>query len=190
MPSVKIRLKSGIREIELEGEYREVDALLEKWWKPSHGTDNEEADGDPLDEAPRKPKLTKKRGRSGKRAVGGEAAPTDPDRDPNKIANAVKQSKDFARIQERVILGESTVYDKVAFICWFVEKPLTSGDISRALLALNMKVGVSRVSTELKRNIGNFITSAQRVAGGPPADYKLTEKAKSDFEKWFKANAK
>jgi hypothetical protein len=68
---------------------------------------------------------------------------------------------------------------------WISDTPLTSGQIHRALEALDVRIALPQVSKGLKANISKFLTSAKRQAGGPPATYRLSAQAKADFEKWL-----
>lgn len=193
MATVKVKLKNGSREIELDGEMNDVESLLKRWWTPLDAAEEDDEssdDGSKLPEQPaRRGKTSKRRGRPAKTPASTPLNSPDPARDANTIANAVKEHKDYDRFQNKIIVGDSSTYNRIAFVCWFVDKPLTSGDIYRALIALNVKINLPTVSTALKKNIGNFITSTQRTVGGPPAEYKLTEKAKSDFMTWLKSDA-
>ncbi len=191
MSALKIRLKNGTREIELEGPKEDVAEFLEKWWTPEAQSNEDEDTTIVRDSSSHNSKRTKKR-KTSRESSGGIAAdkPSDPDRDPNKIANDVKQDAKFSVIEQRIILAPGDIYNKVAFICWFVGRPLTSGDIYRALVALSIKIDLPRVSNILKKNMSNFLTSSKRISGGKPAEYTLSAKAKSDFETWLSSSAK
>jgi hypothetical protein len=78
--------------------------------------------------------------------------------------------------------------NKAAFVLWFVDQPLTSGQIHRILQALDIRNQLPQISRALKNHW--FITSGQRERGGAPVAYRLTAKAKADFEQWLMTDAK
>jgi hypothetical protein len=95
--------------------------------------------------------------------------------------------KDNARYQEFAakILHQSNRYNKVAFVVWFVDQPLTSGEIQKVLSALDDKMSLPNVSMTLKNESAKFMLTSVRTSGGLPPKYKLTAKARADFENWL-----
>jgi len=182
---VKIHLRSGSREIEIEATRSDVDALLEAWWRsaPSNeGTASEHDSGEA--EAERKTKRTpKKRPQSQNPNGSGQSGPL-----PHQFANEIKQHADFDTYSKKIINAPRDPKNKVFFVLWFTDRPLTSGDVYRILEALDVKVGLPKVSTIFKDNSGSFITDGKRQAGGPPVTYRLTAAAKTAFENWLHNN--
>lgn len=179
---IKIKLRNGAHEIELEGSRADVDALLEKWWsKTSSGSQDNDAKDSSRNRNPTKSKYKSTKSRT-------STSTSDVGFDPNALANEIKQHKNFKEIEEKIVNAKGAHFNKVALILWISEKPLTSGQIHRTLQSLNVKLNLPRVSEALKSNMSKFLTSAQRRSGGPPAEYRLTAPAISEFEKWLLKN--
>jgi hypothetical protein len=181
---VKIKLRAGVREIEIEAVRSDVDSLLERWWQEHHSlTDTEATDGDTS--APTLLKQKKKRPRS---ALKDAVSDADGAFDPNAMANQIKEHQSFDLIAKKIVHARGDRYNKIALVLWIAEKPLTSGQIHRVLEALDVRISLPNVSDTLKANMSKFLTSVQRRAGGPPANYRLSAQAKADFEKWLAQN--
>lgn len=184
--NVKIRLRSGAREIEIEGTKEDVDELLTSWWAnedrgPGDATPTDANAASKIDTKPKLKKRARRLPQAPKPSVEGEIALFD----TNKIANDIKEDKRFALIQEKIIHGKADYYNKSAFVCWYLNEALTSGQIHKVLLALHIKIDLPRVSEALKKNIGNFITSGKRERGAKASTYRLTSWAHAEFEKWL-----
>ncbi|MHC4054681.1 hypothetical protein [Bradyrhizobium sp. 25ACV] len=179
--AVKIKLRIGVREIEVEGPRNDVDALLERWWQDSDL---------PFKPAPEGAKATlerhkQKRTRQASRPIDDNA---DGAFDANATANEIKEHAIFDRITSKIIHAKGDPFNKVALILWISDQPLTSGQIHRTLEALAIRIGLPDVSKTLKKYMSKFLTSAQRRAGGPPATYRLSAQAAADFENWLMKN--
>jgi len=183
MAAVRIKLKSGDSEIEVEGSKAEVDQLLDLWW-PRLGRDEDSSAN-----LPPKNQATKRRphatGKSAALQTSGKNG--DSKFDPVALANSIKERKDFKSIQAHV-LHKKDMYRKIALICLQADDHLTSGDIARVMKVLDLKGSVGNVSSNLKTNSSKFVTTGSRRAGGAIAGYKLTSHAKTEFEDWL-ANA-
>ncbi|MFT4122115.1 hypothetical protein [Bradyrhizobium sp.] len=177
--AVKIKLRVGVREIEVEGPRADVDALLERWWD-ENGSSTKVDSTDVEIEAPKKKQL-----RSIQRKT---ESNTENAFDANALANQIKERQDFDRLTKKVIHAKGDRYNKVALVLWAAGEPLTSGQIHRVLDALDIRISLPNVSNTLKANMSKFLTSVQRRAGGPPASYRLSGQAKVDFEKRLAQN--
>lgn len=188
MSNVKVRLKAGSREIEVEGSLDEVKGLLTEWWKPTGSgaepDEADEADGDEAEGKKRAPKARKKTPRSKAPAASGGTADAG-GMDVTAFANSVKSSKLFPKIEQKIILGSANNYQKLAFVQWFLKEPITTGEAQKALTALRMRIALPRLSEALSRNSTNFLS----VNVGGKQKYELTSLAVSEFEKWFNADA-
>jgi hypothetical protein len=179
MTTVRVKLKSGNNEIEVEGSKTEVDQLLDHWWFRLAG-DQEPLSPSPKDPSPRKPRQSarspdtkKTNGKSGDKKI-----------DAVQLANSVKERGDFKSLQKHV-LHKKDMYNKIALICLQADDHLTSGDITRVFRELDLKGSLGNVSTCLKTNSAKFVTTGSRKAGGEIARYKLTSHAKAEFEEWL-----
>lgn len=179
---IKVRIKRGAAEIEIEGAHAIVEAALEKWWPRLYGatTATDEADEGPPEPVTRIPKSQRRRA---KRAP--SSGPNERPRfDPTPWVNKMKEDSRFTAFEEKV-LHKSDRLNKILLVCWFVDQPLTSGEIQKILVTLGVKLSLAHVSTALSSNSSSFITTGQRQRGGEPIRYTLTGKAKKDFETWF-----
>jgi hypothetical protein len=104
--------------------------------------------------------------------------------DPHAFANRVKGDDQIATFQKKIISVKADWYNKTAFVLWFADEPLTSGQIHKALGALGVKGALARVSVALADNMNSFITSEQRKVGVTAA-YSLVPSAKTKFAKWL-----
>jgi hypothetical protein len=178
--TVKIRLKAGGREIEVEGQRTDVDDLLGKWWH---------SDGDAGDEVERETPVAKKSGAKRKpratenKETGDEGAADD---DPHEIAGRIKEDKRFEIFAEKVLHARN-LYNKVALISWFEDRPLSTGAIHKTLATLRVKLDQGNVSRTLQSN--KFMADKKRERGGR-AKYSLTAPARSAFEKWLLADGR
>lgn len=198
MGNVKLHLKNGKREITLEGEMSDVDALMDKWWvspSPSDDpADDEDVGGEDEPETGTNGASAAKAARPAKKRARRSATPSGDGMaaraayDTNKFANDVKQDPKFERIKEKIILGSPKTWDQIAFVCWYAKEPLTSGDIKRCLEALGIKMDTPKVSHALSANSEKFLFSEQRVKGAI-VRYTMTSAAIADFEKWFNGDA-
>jgi hypothetical protein len=109
----------------------------------------------------------------------------EPSFDANAVANSIKNHEQFTTIESKIIHASGDWYNKIAFVLWFVDQPLTSGQVHRALQALHIRSDLPTISKTLKKHISNFLTPNQRQLGGAPATYHLSARAKSEFEKWL-----
>jgi hypothetical protein len=192
MADVKLRLKAGSREIEVEGSLADVTTLLAQWWKPAGGTDSaDEDEGDRAGEgngATGKVRAARPRKKAPRARP--PAAPSGSATDANGIdttvfANDVKSSPLFPKIEQKIILGNASNFQKFAFVQWFLKRPITSGDAQKALTALRMRIALPRLSEAISRNSTSLLT----VNVGGKVKYELTSLAIADFEKWFNADA-
>jgi hypothetical protein len=108
--------------------------------------------------------------------------------DPSAVANSLKEDASFPVYQEKV-LHKNDVYKKIALICSRTDGPLTSGQITNVLKALDVKAFLAAISRTIKKNSGKFTASAARKKGGTVPKYKLTSLARTEFEGWLDAKS-
>lgn len=194
MANIKLRIRFGDAELEVEGAKSEVDALASDWWARVAGSVAAPSPS-PVSalQAPHAPRATGKTARStsAKRSSSSSTAAQSSDADgdgdadggidSNTIANKIKNSHDFDK-HAAAILHARDRFAKVAFVCYSAGVPLKSGFIHKTLNALGVKISLSGVSDTLATNRNKFINSVPRKLGSAPA-YALTGKAASDFKK-------
>jgi hypothetical protein len=174
MSHVRIRLKSGEREVEVDAPSDVAEKLAAKWWglitvednasharhdrsAGAHVVSRKQHDADPKDNVP----------------------------DAVEVANAIKEHSDYAMIQARVLHAGSR-WRKVALILWACNRFLTSGDIHRILRELGDKIDQPGVSNLLRDNQAELQASGSRGKGKTVA-YRLTSRAHKDFSDWLKS---
>ena len=173
---LKVRLKAGDNEIEVEGERSDVDQLLEKWWEDRLSTADKGRGGDP--------KPANRAKRASRKSKPQSAQNEDEDAfNANDLANQIKEDNKFDIFERKVIHVSGDWYNKAAFVLWFSAHPLTSGQIRSVLQTLDIRTGLPTISNTLKDN--RFIASGQRKLGGQPVAYRLSAGAKAAFEKWL-----
>jgi len=107
----------------------------------------------------------------------------DPELDPTTISNNIKKHGNAAMFQTKIIQKPKDFYNKCKFILYITGKPMASGQIHRALLALSIKASLPSISKALSNNKSELITS-----GASPEKYSLTAPLRDGFEKWLMAN--
>lgn len=182
MTTVKVKIRVGSSEIEVEGSKSDVDGFVENWWQrvggnPVPGQEAEDRTRTRNESKTRPPTKRKKSSASSAPATSNPKR----DFDANALANKIKDDPQF-HLHEKTILHKADRFNKVAFVCYHAEKPVTSGDIHKTLLSLGVKIGLPGVSTTLGDNRNSFINSKPRKAGVTP-EYELTSKALAEFKK-------
>lgn len=180
--TVKIRVASGDKEIEIEGPRSDVDALLDRWW---HDPMSPNPDGSDRRSGTDGRKSSSAKVRKTAKSQTKHKETAEPDSfDAHAFANRVKGDAQIAIFQKKIISPRADWFNKTAFVLWYADEPLTSGQIHKALTALGVKGALSRVSTALAQNMNSFITSEQRKVG-VSGQYSLAPNAKTEFEKWL-----
>jgi hypothetical protein len=179
---IKIRLKTGNREIEVEGSSSKVDSLLEKWWKSSENG-NDGRDDDERDSPPKEvPKGNARRGQS-RSAV----APKDASNDsfnPQELVNKMRNDERYPKFEEKVLHARDRA-NKIKLVAWYSTDSLTSGDIHKVLTGLGVRIHLPGVSSVIKSHQRDFTQSATRSRGAK-IHYELTGQAKKAFGEWLK----
>ncbi len=175
MSVIRLRLKRGDDEIEVEGPKAEVDELMRTWWSEGKAPATP-SKGQRKPRAPSRPR---------KAATASTAKGTGPAFDPLSIANSVKEDTEFSTLEKRV-LHKSDMYNKIALVLTRSAESLTSGQITAILTALDLNADVGNVSNCIKRNSGKFLPTTVRRAGGLIPQYKLTSQARAAFDKLVK----
>lgn len=175
---MKVKLKSGDREIEVDGSKVEVDQLLEHWW--NRLTRHESGKGPAPENMAARP--TAKRKSAQPRNTNDD---DESDFDPIPITHAIKEDGQHAVYQTH-ILHKKNIFNKIALVCIHADKALTSGEIAKTLRALDIKADQGNISNALKTNSDKFLsTAARKQGGGSPPKYKLTSQARVEFEAWL-----
>ncbi len=178
---MKLKLKSGEQEIEVEGSKAEIDGMLEHWWSPQHKDSAQGGLG---------AKKLKKAKKSAIKQKPFSSSDNDDESnfDPIVITNAIKEDPQNSAYQTHV-LHKKNMYNKIALVCLHADQPLSSGEIAKTLHALDIKADQGNVSNSIKANSGRFLSTSARKKGGAVPRYKLTSHARTDFESWIAKQA-
>jgi hypothetical protein len=169
MSQVRIKLRSGDREIEIDGPRADVNELLEKWWTSTPVGRTAPAGRTAARRNP-KPPTDKANGDDDTSAF-----------DPSAVANELKENENYPLIEKKVFHQKAGHWEKTALILWITGESLTSGEIFKVLTELHVKTTHSRVSEALTNNTGRLI----RDTKGSKARSRLSGHAKTEFEKWL-----
>jgi hypothetical protein len=153
---------------------------LEKWWRPSVGAADEPTDI--LNSQGAKPR-TAHRSRAAKKPNDG---PGKEAFDLQSLVNTIRDDPNYERYESKVLHADDALA-KVKLICWKAEQRLTSGEISRILGGLGVKMKQPAVSGTIARSLGEFLQDGERKKGAV-IRYGLTGKAKKTFEVWLNTN--
>jgi hypothetical protein len=185
--TVRVRLKSGNSEIEVDGDRAEVDALLERWWTPLISGGGQ-PDGDvPPEHGEDNVQLQRPRRRKTTTAT---KPPTPSESDginTQNIVNDLKESEQFERLEGKVF-HKPDRYNKVAAILWFASSALSTSEIVAVLQGIGVKIDAPGVSNTIAANTSKFVNDQPRK-GGRKTRYSLTSKARKEFEDWLKNDA-
>jgi hypothetical protein len=169
---VKIRLQRGDRSIDVEATtYEEASKIIDRYWNIEPvSTGSQRAE-------PRKVAKTK----TSRSNTGEKSESADSKINAADWANKIKED-DQLKVFEEKILHKDDVYNKTAFVSWFLEDIfITSGDIHRILEALNVKIEMGTISNCLKRTSRNFII--QNGQSKKAKRYKLTGPSRKEVQK-------
>lgn len=175
--NIKLRLRSGNFEIEVEGAHGDVVSILEKYWAP--GAPLPTQVGDTAGATP-KPKQRVKRVVP---IAHGEDDDSDSSFDAHKLATGMKQDDNFQLFVAKV-LHERDQWNKIALVLWFADTPLTSGQVQKVLGSLNVRMKLQNVTKVMRREHSKLISDKPRTAGAR-VPYRLESRAESAFEKWL-----
>lgn len=179
---MKVRIHQGQREIEIEGDQAEIEAILDKWWTttPEGLPTGDEADADP-DVAPPKRRQAKRKAPRATNAPRESVSKVNAE----EVANRIREHSNFSDLNSRFILGDASRAERAKFVAWAVgDVPITSGDVHRVLQALGVKFDAATAT----RAIGDSKNEYIKDSTGPQLTYRLTTAARHAFEQ--KLNAK
>lgn len=174
---IKIRLKSGEHEIEIEGAPGDVDRLLDTWW----GSEDQQSHNGVKNDThkPRRKTAGKKAASRSPRA--NPVSESDHGFDVQALVNKMRDHADFAT-WETHILHKRPRAPKVMLVAWFSDALMTSGEIHKVLQELGDTIDQPGVSNTLKDNSSLFQQDVRRKKGSTPR-YKLSGRARKEFEK-------
>jgi hypothetical protein len=178
---MKLKIRMGSSEIELEGDSSELHEILERHWEPHIGEllsgvhDELEVTGQTPD-TPRKRKSLKSS--SGKTRSAKSPASKSSDGDTGfeeTVANQIKNESNFQFLNKKFIIASPPLVERCKLVLSFSTKPLTSGNVLRILTKLGVRSDASAVSKALSNNKSQFITT------GTPIVYEMTGSTQSTF---------
>lgn len=194
---IKLKIRSGRHEIEVEGERTDVEAILERYWRPgppaADCSDADESDGGGMSDGgsvrDAKNGKTARRRRRATSTSADTAGTEASELDHAELANEIKQHVDFATL-DRKALHEGKRFERVVAVMWSLDIPLTSGDIAKILHELRLKEPQPRVSEVLSENRRVLLTEKVRRGKNTVDAFRLTGPAATKFEEWLGSNTK
>lgn len=127
------------------------------------------------DNAPKRQRRTTRRAKSGEKTE----SPTG--LDVNEVVNAVKSHDKFDIFYKKIIVGDASRAAKVKFVSWFVDKPLTSGDMQRVLNALGVKMDAPTAS----KAVADAQHDLLKDKNGRITLFQLSAKARAEYDTWL-----
>lgn len=101
--------------------------------------------------------------------------------DVNDVVNQIKSHENFEQFYKKIIIGDASRSQKIKFVAWFVNKPLTSGDMQRVLNGLGVKMDAPTAS----KAVGDARHDLLKIPNGRATLFQLTAKARAEYETWL-----
>lgn len=185
---IKLRIKLGAAELEIEGDAEGLHTILERHWEPHVQafltsppyslSDEREENGEIETSSVAHPKKKKSaRGKPNSTKSGTSNSSPESEAAASSLANKIKNSTNFAAVSSSLIVGNAPLLERCKLVLNEATEPLTSGEVLRALLKLGIRTDASAVSKALSNNKVQFITS------GNPIKYEMTAHTKAEFAK-------
>jgi hypothetical protein len=172
---MRVHIQRGSSIIEVEGNYEDVEKVLDKWWGNAI-TFVETITSDSESKAPKK--ASKKTSR---RTTNPETNVTN-GFDATAVVNAIRNDERFEIFKRKIILGKANRANRAKFVSWFThETPLTSGNIQKVLQGLGVKVDPATMSRALADAKNDYL----RDDSGPQPTSWLTARAHDEYGNWL-----
>jgi hypothetical protein len=178
--NVKLRLRAGDFEIEVEGTHTDVVAILEKYWTPTASSGGSDV---PQKRQPARPKRSNARARAASADADADDDNDDSLFDAHKLANEMKQDDRFEAFTEKV-LHQRDQWNKIALVLWYAKREMTSGAIQKVLSSLNVRMKRQNVTKVMARETSKLLSDVPRKPGAK-VPYRLESRASAAFEKWL-----
>jgi hypothetical protein len=184
---IKVHIKLGSAEIEIEGDAKGVHDILERHWEAhveamlSIGI----VETGPEESHSVEPSQ-QQRPAGRKRKSSGGSKPTksiDDKQLVESIANKIKGLSDFNALKAKFIVGKTPIVEKAKLVLNNHDEPLGSGTVLRVLERLGVKTSAPTVSRALSENESQFITT------GNPKLYRMSGATQEEFYKSISADA-
>jgi hypothetical protein len=180
-----VKIQSGSRSIELEGQFSDVEAILSGYWLPQDALQNdEETSAGNADPTPTQQKRASKKTRRPPAQAASTRAEKANAVDAEAVANAIKTHQLFPQIRAKVLDVPGEWINKCRVVALVSGMPITSGDVHRTMSILRVKSVLSTLSKTLSNNSSDFLTH-----GSNPVSYTLTSTAEQNFQGWLKAES-
>lgn len=116
------------------------------------------------------------------------------DLDAEKVANAIKNSEEYAAIEEK-ILGRVNQLNKILMACYYVnkvygKKPVTTSFLEELFDHLGRKMAKSNIGTKMKNSQDaqdGYFKLDDEQKKGTPSQYKITKKGIETYEALIRA---
>jgi hypothetical protein len=185
---MKVKIQRGSTSIEIEGDFDEVERVLDRWWGQGDvgdADDTSQSNESTSDVDKKKPRKPARKTARAPRAQSSQAGSTF---DADAVAGQMKNDERYDLLMQKVILPERGRAQKVKLVSWFVgETPLTSGNVHRVLQRLGVKIDLSTVSRAMS---GDAKHDYMVDRSGPQPTYTLTLRGRNNFEQWLLDDAR
>ena len=184
---IKVHIKLGSAEIDIEGDPKGVHDILERHWEPHvsaliSGTSGSEVSIDVIQEPnDAAPPAAKRRKRTQSKTFQ-TPGKSDDSALEEEIANKIKASPSYEHIKKKFIIEKASLVDRAKLVMSFHDSGLTSGNVLRVLEKMGVRTDAPAVSKALSANKGEFLTS------GSPTRYKMSGATEASFEKIMETN--
>lgn len=145
-------------------------------------TDSNEGDGE---EGYRASKL-KKLGEKGKTAWKPKSKTQDSPEDSldvQSIINRLRERDDYGSLNSK-IFHKNDLWNKIRTVMYFTDKHISSGEITKILVGLDLRTSAPSISRKLKECSSFLVTTAPRKAGSK-TKYKLSGPSRTATEEWL-----
>lgn len=177
---IKLHIKVGTSEIQLEGKIDEVEKILSKHWEPYVETIIStapqaiiETPSKPQPQAKTRPRKTAK-SRSEPETKDGKRIGY------QNLANTIKGHKLSEELLKHAINSTASPIHRIKGILFALEAPLSVGDIHEIQLELKMKADRGNILKTFNKSMADFLKSGEK-----PVKFEMTQKATDDFAVWL-----
>lgn len=181
MTTIRLRLRDGDREIEVEGAREDVDDLLATWWTARAASKNSGAP-----KKPAKKPAAKKRGTTSQSAPNPHAQEGVP---VAAIVNAIHEADNYEAIETH-ILNKRGAAARI-LLCFVFAKQLgvqslRTSDVEAITDGLGVKLHATNVAKSIREGLRKYLSADGVTRPGVPMNYKINRRGRQAYDKYVK----
>ncbi|MDE0590474.1 hypothetical protein OU789_11100 [Halocynthiibacter sp. C4] len=177
---IKLQIKVGTSEIQLEGKIEDVELILSKHWEPYVDAIISTPPPQPIEvRGTDKPSATPKP-RKGKATRAKHKATSENGKDYQELTNIIKEHAKFDALMSKAINANASAIDRYKGVLFALDRELSAVDIANVLTELGVKADRSNILKSLNKQTSSFFKN-----GSNPVCFRMTQKAKDDFTAWL-----